>query len=136
MTKLSTFSRDARAMRDGDWISPGPEYGEIEIKTRAMGPTYSDARAAMIRREARLAGGEQKIGQKRRNEIDLECLIKHCLLDVRGLTHDDDTAVTFAEFCDLLPKPEHAELAVLAFTCAGLVGQSKAVQIEEATGNS
>ncbi len=136
MAKLSSFSRDGRAMREGEWINPGAEYGGLEIKTKAMSAAYADARAARLRRAARMAGGEHKIGQDERNAIDLACLIETCLLDVRGLEHDDGSEVTFKEFCELLPKPEHSELAILAFNCAGQVGQRHADQVEAAEGNS
>lgn len=136
MAKLSSFSRNGKAMREGEWINPGPEYGGIEIRTKAPGPAYADARAAKLRRAARIAGGEAKVGQEQRNAIDVEALIEHCLLDVRGLEHDDGRPVTFDEFCKLLQQEEHAELAILAFTCASQVGQRKADQLEEAEGNS
>ena len=135
MAKLSSFTRNAVAMREGEWINPGAEYGGLEIKSKAMGAAYSDMRAGEIRRLARRPGGEAKIGAEERNVIDIEALNKTCLLDIRGLEHDDGSPVTIAEFKKMILKPEYQELAVIAFQCAGQVGQTNAALIEEAEGN-
>ena len=133
--KLSSLTRNARAMREGEWISPGVEYGDLEICLKAIGGKYADERAAKMKFAARRAGGMDKIGFEIQNKIDIETLIETCLIDVRGLEHEDGTPVTLAEFRDLLQLPESRELATITFTCAGLVGQKLEAQKEEAAGN-
>ena len=141
MAKLNTFSRDGDAMRNGEWVNPGTEYGGIQIRTRALGAAYADARAGRLKRAAREAGREDLIGQAEKNRIDIEALCETCLLDVRGLQHDDAPDgtpggdVTIAEFKELILKDEHAELALLAFLCAQMVGQKRKLQAEIAAGN-
>lgn len=134
--KVGSFKRDPRAMREGEWVPAGPEFGELTIKTKAMGTAFADAQQAMLRREARLAAGEANIKQEKRNAIFAECLIQHCLLDVKGLEHDDGSAVTFPEFCEMLRLEEFSELAIVATNCAAQVGRRAAVQAEDAAGNS
>ena len=136
MAKLSAFTRDAKAMREGAWINPGDEYG-FQIKAKAMGAAYSDRRADKMRAVARnTVGGESKVKSEDRNKIDIESLCEVCLLDVRGLEHDDGRPVTIAEFKQMILQPEYTELAVISFQCAGQVGQTNAALIEQAEGNS
>lgn len=134
MAKLSTFSRDPDAMRNGAWMNPGVEYG-FEIKTKAMGSAFADNKAARMKRAARLAGGEDKIGQEVENQINVQALVDECLLDVRGLENDDGSNVTIDEFKALILLPENSELAVICFRVAGAVGLKTAAQLEAATGN-
>lgn len=135
MAKLSTFARNPVAMREGEWINPGPEYNGIEIKSKAMGSAYTDMRASKMRRAARLVGGEDKVGSKERNQIEIESLNETCLVDVRGLDHADGKTVTIKEFKELILLPEYGELAIMSFTCAVRVGQNNAALVEEAEGN-
>lgn len=134
--KTSSFKRDARAMRDGEWVSPGPEFGEIEIKTKAMLPSYYDAMNAKTAREARRAGGEAKIGQAFRNKVIVDCMIEHCLMDIRGLEHDDGTPVLFAEFCEMIQDESFSELATMAIQATAQVGRSREDELVAAVGNS
>ena len=136
MAKLSTFSRNAKAMKEGDWVNPGAEYGGIEIKTKAMNSEYADARANALRLAAReFFGNEAKIGSEKRNKIDIQALIDNCLLDIRGLEHADGRPVSIDEFNQMILEPQYGELAIIAFQCAGQVGRVNANMVEEAEGN-
>ena len=134
--KVGSFRRDAKAMRDGEWVSPGPAYGEVEIRTRAMLPSYYDRLAAMNAREARRVGGEDKIGMSFKNSSIIEALIDHCLLDIRGLENDDGSAVTFAQFCEMIRQEDFAELATMAIVATSQVGRSREDELADATKNS
>jgi hypothetical protein len=135
MIDLKSFRRDATAMRDGDWISPGPEYGPLEIRTRALGPRYRDHVGAAIRAAAKQHLSEERIPAEVRDTIQTEALIATCLQDVRGLA-DGGTPVTFARFCDLIRDPGYGELNNAAFVAAGLVGRQQGEERDAALGNS
>jgi hypothetical protein len=135
MIDLKSFRRDGRAMKDGAWISPGPEYGALEIHTAAIGPRYRDHVAAAIRAAAKKHLSEERIPAEVRDAINTEALIATCLMDVRGLS-DGGTPITFARFCDLIRDPEYVELNNAAFIAAGLVGRQLAEATEQAVGNS
>lgn len=137
MAKLSTFGRNAKAMREGDWVNPGAEYGGLEIKTKAMNADYADFRTGALRLAVRAEGGnEQKVGAEVRNRIDIEALNTKCLLDIRGLEHADGKPVSIDEFKQMILLPEYGELAIIAFQCAGQVGRVNAAMAQEAEGNS
>lgn len=135
MVQLSTFGRDLKAMKEGEWIVPAIEFPEVRIRTKAMGSEYADNQAARMKRAARNYGGEAKIGQAERNLINIEALIETCLLDVEGFTNDDGTATTFGQFCDAIRKEENNQLAVMCFESAQQVGQRRAELAENAKGN-
>jgi hypothetical protein len=52
MAKISTFKINFRAQKEGEWVPPGEEYGDLEILTRGLTDTYFDAQAARQRRAA------------------------------------------------------------------------------------
>lgn len=135
MVDISSFRRDARAMRDGAWVSPGPEYGALEIFTRAIGHRYRDHVAAATRAAAKQYLSEERIPAEVRDGIATEALITCCLLDVRGLS-DNGQPVTFARFCDLIRDPAFGELNNASFICAGLVGRQQGEERDAALGNS
>ena len=134
--KVSSFRRDPRAMHDGEWIPAGPGWGEIEVKTRAMLPVYRDAVATRMAREERKAGGADRVKSSVRDRVIIDCLIDHCLLDVRGLEHENGDAVTFTEFCDMIRLEEYTELAGMCITATGQVGRERDEQLADAVGNS
>ncbi len=141
MAELGQFVLDRNALRNGEWIDAGAEYAGIRLLTKGLGSAYADRRAEKMKREARIAGGEDRVPQAVRNRVDIEALGEVCLLDIDGLTHPgqpDGTpgaAVTIEEFRALICLEEAAELAVMAFKCAQRVGQKKRDQAEQAAGN-
>jgi hypothetical protein len=135
MVDLSTFKRDARAMRDGEWVSPGPEYGDLMIHTRALGPRFQDARAARLRAAGKQFLTEDRIPSEVRDRINTDTLVDECLIDVRGLA-EGGKAIDFKRFCELIRDPAYGELNNAAFIAAGLVGRSQQADIEAAVGNS
>jgi hypothetical protein len=134
MVDVSSFKRNASAMRDGEWISPGPEYGDLLIKTRALGPAFQDARAAALRAAAKRHLTEDRIPSAEREAIVTDALIDHCLIDIKGLT-DGGALVTIARFREMIRDPGFGELNNAAFIAAGLVGRSQAHETEAAVGN-
>lgn len=136
MAKLSAFRVDSRAADEGAWLSPGDEYDDLEIKTRAMGDRYSDALTAKRRRAAVSLGGDtSKIPAAVARALLVDSLIDHCLQDVRGLSDDSGKPVDFAAFCALLRDPAYPDLLVAAIRAATAAGNVRAAVTEEAAGN-
>ena len=134
MVDISTFRRDAAAMAHGEWVSPGPKYGDFQIKARALGYEYMDTQAAALRAAARKYGDEQRIPSEVRAAINVDCMIRTALLDVRGLSEAGEP-MSFDRFCELLRDPGYGELANVAFIVCGMVGRQRAAALEEAAGN-
>lgn len=135
MVDISSFRRDAKAMRDGEWVSPGPEYGDFKVHTRALGNKFHDAVAARMKLIARNYGGEDRIPSDVRADIGNEELIKHCLIGIDGL-NDGGVPVTFERFCQMIKDPSYGELSNAVFLAASMVGRNRTADLKEAAGNS
>lgn len=135
MATLKSFRRDARAMREGDWVSPGAEFDGLEIRCRFLGFDYADAVALKTRQSARLPGGEDRLTSEQRSRINLDAMIETALLDVRGLQDDTGAPVPFADFIDMLRDPAYGQLATLAFQCCMMVGRQRETDRQDAAGN-
>lgn len=127
--------RSFRRQTKPEWVSPGPDYGDVEILCRPLGFDYIDEQARLLRVAARKAGGEDRISSADRAALNVEAMIKTGLVDVRGLV-DNGNPVTFTQFCDLLRQPEFGELANLAMAACGAAGRVRQDDMEEAAGNS
>lgn len=136
MAKLGDFSRDIKAIKDGDWVNPGPEYDGLEILTKGLGPKYADSQSRRMKRASTNLGGESKITQEERNLINTESLIETCLMDVRGLYDEDGQPVSFERFCDLIRQEKYYDLNQLCFTAAVQLSSKKEVVTTDAKGNS
>jgi hypothetical protein len=135
MAKLSSFKRNTTAFNEGEWVRPDPGE-DLEIKARGLGDAYADAQAAKQRRAAKSFGGDtEKLPVAMKRRINVECLIDHALMDVRGLEHEDGKPVGFEEFCDMLRSDDYPGLVALSFTAAAMVGDAQRADIEEAKGN-
>lgn len=137
MAKLGSFGRSRSAMDEGEWVSPGDEFDDLEIKTRAYNDAYTDLRALKLRREARRHGGDiGKIPNAVQRAIIVDCLVAHCLQDVRNLEDDDGTPVPFDQFAEMLKDPRYGDLFIAATAAPAKVGLASAEEAEEAEGNS
>ena len=141
MAELGQFVLNGDALRNGEWIDAGAEYGNIKLKTKGLGPAYADRRAEKMKREERRAGGADRVSQADKNRVDIEALGEVVLLDISGLNHPkqpDGTPgepVSIDEFRALICLEEAADLAVMAFKCAQRCGQTKRAQTDDAAGN-
>lgn len=137
MARLSGFKINSKAIENGQWVSPGEEYDDLQILTRGFTDLYTDARAAKLRRAALAYSGETtKVPNSIQREILVECMIEHVLLDVRNLTDDQGSPVDFARFCDLLRDPDYADLVTASIRAASLVGKQRLADTKDAAGNS
>jgi len=137
MARIAAFRVDSKKIEQGEWVSPGEEYDDLEILTRGYTDVYTDARAAKLRRAAVGFGGDTtKIPNAISRAIVVECLIQHVLLDVRHLADDQGAPVPFAAFCDLLRNPDYADLLTASIRAAGMVGLRRKADVDDALGNS
>ncbi|WP_419900650.1 hypothetical protein [Roseomonas sp. USHLN139] len=137
MAKLSSFRLNKIALEQGEWISPGDEYDDLEIRTRGLTDQYRDALAAKLRRAATGFGGDQsKIPGAifRRHVVD--ALREHVLLDVRNIEDDAGKPLAFADFCKLLADVEYSDLREACLRAAAMVGRVAQEDKVEAAGFS
>lgn len=137
MARLGSFKVDSKAIEAGEWKNPGEEYDGLEILTRGFTDAYTDSRAAKMRRAAVSFGGDQsKVSVAVARSIMVDCMVKHVLLDVRGIEDDAGEPVPFSRFTDLLRDPDYQDLLTASIKAASLVGQRVASDVADAVGNS
>lgn len=133
MAKLSSFRVNAKAISDGEWISPGEEYDDLMFKVRGLTDSYRDSLARKLRNAAKGFGGDQsKIPSTLFRAAICDALNEHVLLDVKNLAHDNGKIVTIEEFRKLLPTVEYTELREAVISAATRVGRNTAEDIAEA----
>lgn len=147
MAKLSGFRINASAVERGEWVKVGNGDLEFEIQTRGYHPRYRDALNTLKRDAARRANRGLQVGQipytpdSLPPTMDDACqgraLAEHCIIDVRGLTHDDDSPVTADQFREMIQdREQYLILLILAINAAGSVGAVRAEETEAAIKNS
>lgn len=137
MAKLSGFKVDAAAHKEGAWVQPGPEYGDLEFLTRGFTDEYRDAMAARQRRAAVGFGGDvTKLPASIRRSIMVDCLTKFVTRDVRNLEDDNGQPIDFATMCPLLSQPAYDDLLSAALQAAAIVGRQTDLDVEDAIPSS
>lgn len=134
--RLKDVVKNSAAIKNGEWVALGEEFGEVEVLTRGLTDPFLDAQAAKQRQAAKGFGGEvARLPVATRRKINIDCLNKHVLLDVRGLTDDEGRALTIDEFKDLLYDPAYEELVTACFLAAKQVGERRDDDLGDAAGN-
>lgn len=130
--------RDPAAMRTGEWLPLGPEWGDVQILVRAQGGVYVDFLAAQRRKLARQHGGEQNIPTQAESESITEAAIKCLLVDVKGGPVDTigGEPVTLERFTELMRHPGAVGLVNAVLSASGRVGYAREDDKVEAVGNS
>jgi hypothetical protein len=136
MAKLSFLTADTAA-EEGDWVSPGLEYDDLEIRTRGYTDKYQDAlRQRLFVAAKRHSGQVDRIPENDRREIGAKCLLQHVTMDVRNLHHEDGREVTFDELKQMVLEPRFRPLLDACYAAANLVHARRQSDLEEAAGNS
>ena len=136
MAKLSQFKRNTKAFTEGTWKRPDPG-SDLEILSRGYTDTYYDAQASKQRAAAKGFNGDtEKLPVAIKRRINIDCLIAHVLVDVRGLEGEDGKPVSFATFCDLIRDPDYSDLANAAFAAASMVTNEREADLADTEGNS
>ena len=135
MRKISAFKKNPAVQAEGVWKRP--DAGEdLEIKSRGFTDEYTDAQAAKQRQAAKGFGGDtEKLPAALKRKINVECLIKHSLVDVRGLEDDAGKSVKFDAFCEMLRSGDYPALVSAAFMAAALASDERESDLKEALGN-
>lgn len=136
MAKLSAFRVDSAKIEQGEWISPGLEYDDMEVHVRGFTDAYFESQNLKLHRAARAFNGDTaRVPMAVQRDIRIEALITHILLDVRGISTDEGTPVTLAQFCDVLRNPDYADLVMAVQKAAGQVGRNLTEDKKDAAGN-
>lgn len=136
MVKLLKLRRDAQKVQDGEWIRPGEEFEDLELKIRGYTFEFTDARAERFRAAARKYGGDiNKVKGKESHAIVVSTIRDYLLLDVRGVQDQDGNPVTVEVFGQLLGDLNFQLLVKACIDAAGQVGQEKIEDDEIAVKN-
>jgi hypothetical protein len=145
MPDLGKHAADVRAIRDGAWERPGPNWENLELLVRGFGPHYSDAFSAVQRdtvRKARQDGVLKPrqewldLPQEQRDEVSDQVMLKHIFIDVKNLTLGDEV-ITPPRFRELATDPQYRDYLMGAlYQAAENVTARRADQKEAAKGNS
>jgi hypothetical protein len=136
MAKLSQLTADA-ATEEGDWVSPGLEYDDLEIRTRGYTDKYQDAlRSRLFVAAKRYSGQVDRIPEADRREIGTKCLMQHVTLGIRNLQHEDGRDVTFEDLKVMVHEPKYRPLLDACYAAANIVQSRREADLEIASGNS
>lgn len=136
MARLAAFKVDSHAIENGQWVSPGEEYDDMELMVRGLTDSYFDAQASRLRRASfAYAGDTTKVPSAVQKQIRAECLVQHVFIDVRNLIGDNGEAVTADQFRSMLVNPDYSELVVAVIKAASRVGRGAAEELADAQGN-
>jgi len=145
MADLENFAADISAIREGAWESPGPEWGDMELKVRGFGPHYTEPQAKAQKEAVRAArfSGAIKNNQdwedlpvSERNDVNDKMMLKHIFIDVKNLKLNGQE-VTKEEFRELARVPKYRDRLIGAlYECAVAVTTRREATKEHAVGNS
>jgi hypothetical protein len=144
MASLTAHRTNTAAVKAGEWVPLGPDYGDIEIFTRGQTDDYLDAQATRQRTAARGFNGDTtRLPVAIRRAINIGLLLEMMLMDVRNLTEEptaEEKAAALAEkrkpvgrtieieeFKEMLRSPDWAEVAGACFAAAERVGRDRIV---------
>lgn len=126
MVKLLKLRRDAQRINDGEWVRPGEEFEDLELKIRGYTFEFTDARAERFRAAARKYGGDiNKVKGKESHAIVVSTIKDYLLLDVRGVVDQDGTEIGIEKFKELLGDMNWQMLVRACIEAAGQVGQER-----------
>ena len=139
MAKLSDFTTDVKAVRDGMWVRVDPaRYGDLEIFTCGFTDEFLDAK-----NELEMAASDhlnipsgRPLPNAEQRKINAELLERFLIKDVRNLTDENDQPITVQQFHRFMYLLDYNRLAGAAWQAAGRVSNLSAKQLESALGNS
>ena len=144
-TTLADLSRDVQAIEHGDWESPGPEFGTLQLKVRGFGDTYQDRLAARQESEVRVARREGVLKPRQgwedlplslRQRINDEVMLDAVFIDCRGIDASPGVPLSAEEYRRLAKQPKFGRLTQAVRLCAEIISTRKAADLEDAVGNS
>ena len=131
--KLSAIAVDTKLIEQGDWVDDLPEMPGICIKARGTGNSdYRKLEAKLIRqipREERING----LKPEDHDRIIGRLLLETVVLDVEGLTEDDETTpVKYTRELgeQLLLNPEFVKFRNVAAHAGEVVAQRRKTETE------
>ncbi|MBP2229666.1 hypothetical protein J2847_002965 [Azospirillum agricola] len=125
---------DEDVYTEGRWVQPDPDR-PLKIKTKGYPDAYTNASASMQREAAKGFNYDtDRLKATHRRNINVKCLIKHSLVDVKGCTIGGRD-LSFEEFCALIQEKRGQKLLGLAFMAANMATEAQKEEDEVAEGN-
>lgn len=136
--ELRKITRDAAAMRAGEWHPLGPEFGGVEVNVSAMGGAYTDHLGNLRRVLARQYGGPDLIPAEEEGKAITEAVIAKVLNGVRAKPDDtiDGAPVTMENFTALMREPGAVVVVNAVMAASSRVGYQRENTVKAAVGNS
>jgi len=147
MAKLSAIMLNTDRIKGGTWITVHTnETDSFELHTRGFTPAFRDELARLKAEASRELNRGMDPGKRIITPDTLppsaddlchaKAIIAHCLLGIRGLSHEDGRAVTLDEFTALMLNPIEGEFAMrLALDAVRSVAQVREQETQAAVGN-
>lgn len=133
--KLNTMLRDMRAITDGAWVRPNGPQDDLEVKARGYTPGYRQRAEETFNGWQRVYGSPSKVPDEIGARFLADLLFEHCIIDVRGLEHDDGSAVTLAEAREIAGTVEGQPLYSVFKAAVDLVDARRKADAEDIAGN-
>lgn len=135
--KLNAVRVDPRAQTEGEWYE-FPSFDGFAV--RARGNLYAPYRAALdhARRRAARRSPDAIVPPDMLEQITMEEIVNHLLLDWRGLLGDDGQPIEFSKdkARDLLLDPAYRPLGDLVVQAVVAIGQETEAERAAAAKNS
>ncbi|MFT8245195.1 hypothetical protein [Roseomonas sp. BN140053] len=137
MATLASLTAAETADPEGDWIAPGGDADDIEVRTVGFSDAYTDAQARRHRRLAQAYGGDvTAVPVALMRKANLDCLLQHSVFGLRNLKGEDGQDLPFEEVKRMVYEPRFRPLADAMFAAARLATARRKADIEDAEGNS
>lgn len=133
--KLNTMLRDMRAITDGAWVRPNGPQDDLEVKARGYTPGYRQKAEETFNAWQRLYGSPSKVPEDIGARTLAELLFDHCIIDLRGLEHDDGRPVTVGEAREIAGTVEGQPLYAVFKAAVDLVDARRKADAEDIAGN-
>lgn len=133
---LRALVRDSKTMRDGEWVSLGQEWLNIQVLVRGLGHDYNDNINGRQRALAKAYPGREVPSEMAAAEMT-EALIECALVDAKAPEDVllDGQPVTLETFSKLLREPGATELVNAVILATNRVGRAKTETVKAAKGN-
>jgi len=133
---LGKLRVDRNKVQDGEWKSPGEEWEDMQLLVRGQTDQYRDAVAARMRAAARDYNDDtRRVPSKIARAIVVECLIEFVFIDVKNAELRKGEPIDAAQYIELMRSEDYPTLVDAVLVASGMVGRTRAADLEEAKGN-
>jgi len=133
--KISELKIDAAKVEAGAWVKDIPGFDGVAVRVRGTGSHI--ARDTRAKATAAIPAARQRTGLSAEDQDSVSAVVARdaLLIDIRGMTGDDDAPMTVDQVKGLLPDPDYAALVGLVYYAASIVEKDGVETLEADLGN-